>query len=123
MDKIKDCPILKYHYFLGRKWTYPILFHMKENQGYAFSDFIYITNRKISRSLLLSFLNESISLSIIKKKNQRYMLTKLGLELKKEFIEIKDRLLKHHILPHNICSLKCLINRERDCILTKSYIK
>ena len=118
MPKIKEnyknrCIILKYHYFLGKKWTYPFLFHMKENKFYSFEELIYITNREISRSVLLDFLKKAIHLLIIEKKEDGYKITKLGIELKKIFSETKNTLEKFHPNLCDDCKSISLINKSR----------
>jgi DNA-binding HxlR family transcriptional regulator len=114
MTKIKTCLVLEYYYFLGKKWTYPILFHMKQNKEYSFDDFIFISNRKISRSILLNFLNCAIKLSLIIKIKKKYKLTKLGIDLKKEFLKVKSILLEYNYKINDECSTKSLISKNRE---------
>lgn len=113
------CLILKYYYFLGKKWSYPLIFHMDKNREYGFDDFIFISNRQISRSVLLDFLRSAIKLSIIEKRNKKYKLTILGIKLKKEFLKIRSILKEHNPSLTEGCNFNSLINKERKYMLQK----
>lgn len=108
------CLILQYYYFLGKKWTYPILFHMKNNKEYNFEDFIFVSRRKLSRSVLLNFLHEALKLSIIEKNGRKYRLTPVGVSLKEEFLKVKDILLQMDKDACGECRSKALIDQERE---------
>jgi DNA-binding HxlR family transcriptional regulator len=108
-----NCLILEYYYFLGKKWSYPLLFHMQPNKDYSFDDFIFISNRRISRSVLILFLKQAIELHMIRKKDKKYKLTKLGLQFKEEFIRIKSIILLDNKNACDFCYEKSLVNLGR----------
>ncbi|MBN2367412.1 hypothetical protein JXC34_00210, partial [Candidatus Woesearchaeota archaeon] len=94
-----------------------ILFHMKTDKEYSFDDFVFITNRKLSRSVLSGFLNDAIRMSIIEKNKKKYRLTKTGIEIKNEFLKTKAMLLNNKGINYIECGSKSLINKERECLL------
>lgn len=113
MVKDSNCLILEYYHFLGKKWSYPFLFHMTEGKSYTFEELIHVTNRKVSRSVLLKFLAKAIELSIIEKASQGYCLSSLGSELKDMFLNTKDILVKYHPQFCKNCISASLINKNR----------
>ncbi len=113
MAKKNICLILDYYYFLGNKWSYPILFHMDEKKKYSFDEFIFISKRKISRSLLADFLKNAVKLSILNKDKGKYSLTNLGMKLKNEFLVIRDILISENKCSNDICCSKSLVAKQR----------
>lgn len=103
---------MKYYTFLGKKWVYPILFHLKNNKGYRFEDFVSITERKMSRSILSKFISTAVELSLLKKEDKKYYLTELGIDVKKKFLDIKDTLRKYHNISCDTTQ-DCVINIHR----------
>jgi DNA-binding HxlR family transcriptional regulator len=105
----QECILLQFYSFIGKKWHYPILYHFRPNQGYRYEDLIYVTKRKISRTLLSNFLKESIGMGIIAKKDNLYCLTDLGSELQKEFRKLRRLFIK----DCGKCNKDCLVEQER----------
>ena len=112
-EDYQKCPIMNYYYFLGKKWTYPIIVNLDSNRNYSFEDFIHLTNRKMSRSMLSVFLKKATEFNILRKIDRAYFLTSLGMDLKKDFINIKKKLECELDIQCDCCSSRCIINHNR----------
>ena len=100
------CQILDLQYFLGRKWTIPLLLELKNN-NVTFNQLKKRTNKTINSSLLSLTLKELIKFNIIQRINSEkiyYQLTDNGQELVDIFIQVKEWTVKNHINAKEQCT-------------------
>jgi DNA-binding HxlR family transcriptional regulator len=73
---------------MGVKWAFPIFCRLNASQAYSFEDIVRLTHRNVHRASMSKILKEFISLGIISKKDGRYKLTKKGINIQKECLQI-----------------------------------
>ena len=92
-DQIEKCPVPKFYKLMGKKWVFPILCRIRDDEDYRFEDIIQISRKNIHRTTLSNLLKELITMNILEKKKRYYKLTHKGKQIKKDLIKISQELL------------------------------
>ncbi|MGM5488484.1 MAG: hypothetical protein ACQESG_06035 [Nanobdellota archaeon] len=106
------CTIQRFYRFLGRKWAYPLFINIDESRWYSFDGLVKLTNRRISRSVLMGILAEGLELGLIEKGPPGYKITDLGVQIRRPLREIRTTLLAHSC-QDEMCAQLCLIDKKR----------
>ncbi|MFP4424222.1 MAG: hypothetical protein ACLFP2_03230 [Candidatus Woesearchaeota archaeon] len=106
------CTIQRFYRFLGKKWAYPFFINLDESRCYSFDALVKLTNRRISRSVLVGLLADGLELGLIEKNSRGYKITEFGTQIRRPLWEIRIKLLRHSC-QDEMCAQLCLIDKKR----------